>query len=315
MTYTTAQCLSSEAADRLAHFIHRRMTLKQLSVLHALRQHKTIANASISLSMTAANVSLYIRELEQQLDTALFHRNNGVYTPTAMGLLLTQLAQRVANECQRTVDRCRQAVLHHDLQQLKIGYLGASMSTYAYALWHRILPQMQGSSVHIEDLSGLLQRDSLDALKDPCGILLSINPLSLSGSDSDWHAQTFVIQHYHVLQNAQQAGSAPLNFLLPRTSASLEATLRDHVITHYPDHSGISFYNNATAVVQTGLPHGTALVVSAFEFNNLPPHAGLGLLGSVHVDHLCHIYTHHNARLIPGLAETVDELIALEHAA
>lgn len=309
------QRLSPETAEQLTHFILRRMTLKQLQVVHALQRHKTIANASDSLSMTAANVSLYIREMEQLLQTPLFLRNNGLYSATAAGLLLTQLAQRIDNECQRTIDRCRQAVLHPEAHSIGIGYIGASMSAYAYSLWHRLLPQVEGNSLHIEDLSGLLHSDMLMPRDEQLGIVLSTSPLNMAYDSSEWHIKTFMLRQYHILLDMRHPLPTSPSFLLPRVNATLDATLHDHILTHYPHHSAISFYNNAMAVLQAGLPADTALVASAFEFDSLAHQSSLAVLDTLQVDHLCYLYVHPRANRITGLADALNTLISMEHAA
>lgn len=310
------QRLSPANAEQLTHFIQRRMTLKQLQVILALQRHKTIANASGSLCMTAANVSLYIREMEQQLQTPLFLRNNGLYRATAAGLLLTQLAQRIDNECQRTIDRCRQAVLHPEAHSLGIGYIGASMSAYAYALWHRLLPQVEGNSLHIEDLSGLLHNSDMQMPRDEqLGIVLSTSPLNMAYDSSEWHIQTFVLRQYHILVDSRSPLSNEPSFLLPRVNATLDAMLHDHILVHYPDHSAISFYNNAMAVMQAGLPDDTALIVSAFEFESIAHQNALQVLDSLQVDHLCYLYVHPRASIIAGLPDALSTLIEMEHAA
>lgn len=309
------QRLSPENAEQLSHFIQRRMTLKQLQVILALQRHKTIANASGSLCMTAANVSLYIREMEQQLQTPLFLRNNGLYSATAAGLLLTQLAQRIDNECHRTIDRCRQAVLHPEAHSIGIGYIGASMSAYAYALWHRLLPQVEGNSLHIEDLSGLLHSDMLMPRDEQLGIVLSTSPLNMAYDSSEWRIKTFMLRYYHILMDTQSPLSEAPSFLLPRVNATLDAMLHDHILVHYPHHAAISFYNNAMAVLQAGLPADTALVVSAFEFDSLTHQSSLAILDTLQVDHLCYLYVHPRANIISGLPEALDALITIERAA
>lgn len=309
------QRLSPENAEQLSHFIQRRVTLKQLQVILALQRHKTIANASGSLCMTAANVSLYIREMEQQLQTPLFLRNNGLYSATAAGLLLTQLAQRIHNECQRTIDRCRQAVLHPEAHSLGIGYIGASMSAYAYALWHRLLPQVEGNSLHIEDLSGLLHSDMLMPRDEQLGIVLSTSPLNMAYDSSEWRIKTFMLRHYHILVDARYPVPNAPRFLLPRVNAMLDAMLHDHILVHYPNHSAISFYNNAMAVMQAGLPSDTALVVSAFEFDSLAHQNSLTVLDSLQVNHLCYLYVHPRADILSGLSDALDTLIFMEDAA
>ena len=309
------QRLSPENAKQLSHFIQRRVTLKQLQVILALQRHKTIANASSSLCMTAANVSLYIRDMEQQLQTPLFLRNNGLYSATTAGLLLTQLAQRIDNECQRTIDRCRQAVLHPEAHSLGIGYIGASMSAYAYSLWHRLLPQVEGNSLHIEDLSGLLHSDMTMPRDEQLGIVLSTSPLNIAYDSSEWHIKTFMLRQYHILVDTRHPLTTAPSFLLPRVNAMLDAMLHDHILIHYPHHSAISFYNNAMAVLQGGLPPDTALVVSAFEVEHLTPTGTLEILDTLQVDHLCYLYMHPRANLIAGLPEALNALIELNLAA
>lgn len=308
------QRLSPESAKLLAHFIQHRITLKQLQVIQAVHRHKTIANASESLNMTPANASLYIREMEQHLQTPLFVRNNGLYSATTAGLLLTQLAQRVDNECQRTIDRCRQAVLHPEAHSIGIGYIGASMSAYAYSLWHRLLPQVEGHSLHIEDLSGLLHSNMLMPRDEQLGIVLSTSPLNMAYDSSEWHINTFMLRQYHILLDTRYPMPTAPRFLLPRVNATLDATLHDHILTYYPDHSAISFYNNAMAVLQAGLPSDTALVMSAFEFDN-QAHRSLTIIDTLQVDHMCYLYVHPRANKISGLSDALEALISMEHAA
>lgn len=309
------QRLSPESAKLLAHFIHHRLTLKQLQVIQAVHRHKTIAKASESLNMTPANASLYIREIEQHLQTSLFVRSNGLYSATTAGLLLTQLAQRIDNECQRTIDRCRQAVLHPEAHSIGIGYVGASMSAYAYSLWHRLLPQIEGNSLHIEDFSGLLHSNMLMPRDEQLGIVLSTSPLTMTYDSSEWHISTFMLRQYHILLDTRYPTPAAPRFLLPRVNASLDATLHDHILTYYPAHSAISFYNNAMAVLQAGLPPDTALVMSAFEFDKQAHHSSLSILDTLQVDHMCYLYVHPRANKILGLNDALEALISMEYAA
>lgn len=81
-----------------------RLKLRPLLVFDRVMRCLSIARAARELNLTQPAVTKAIRELEQQLDTVLFDRNNRGVTPTECGLLLGERVKSVIAELRYLTD-------------------------------------------------------------------------------------------------------------------------------------------------------------------------------------------------------------------
>ncbi|MGL4911354.1 MAG: selenium metabolism-associated LysR family transcriptional regulator [Romboutsia sp.] len=79
------------------------MDFKQLEVFVAVSKHQSFSKAARELFLTQPTVSSHIQNLEKDLDTILFNRNNKNITLTKSGKILYSHAIYILNNCKKAV--------------------------------------------------------------------------------------------------------------------------------------------------------------------------------------------------------------------
>lgn len=79
------------------------MDFKQLEAFVAVAKHKSFSKAARELFLTQPTISAHIQNLEKELDTVLFNRNNKCITLTKSGELLFDNAIAILNSCKKAL--------------------------------------------------------------------------------------------------------------------------------------------------------------------------------------------------------------------
>lgn len=269
----TDEKLSSELASRLQYFIQKKMTLKQLRIVVTLYNNKTMVAASKELSMTSANISLCIRDIEQLLDSKLFIRRNGVYMPTICGKMLIELGTKLTEDCEHAIRKVHHLTGVTIPDEVTIGYSGTITAGYAFDLWRRLLKSDGDVTLHVVDMSALSDAEALSQEQQKVDVLFSAQRPVVLGRHEKWESRAFYIDSFHFLVRRPE-GVAPDDleikaFLLPDCSEELMASLHDHIATHFPGHHAISYCNAMNSISYVDLPEGIVIVVSEREKNQL----------------------------------------------
>jgi len=114
-------------------------TLAQLRILYAIVNEGSFKKAGEKLYISQPAVSLQIKNLEQQLNAAIFYRDRRKARLTEQGKLLVKYCQRILNLCEET---CRAL---DELEALQSGTLiiGGSQTTGTY-----LMPRLIGIFRH-----------------------------------------------------------------------------------------------------------------------------------------------------------------------
>lgn len=305
----------NESAERFGHFVQRKMTLKQLRVLLALQQKKTVAATSSALGMTSANISLCLRDIEQHVGHKLFNRQNGIYTPTLHGQVLIDLGDRIFEECDQALCSFRHRMSKGDARQLTIGYIGTVMASHAYDLWRHLLKQPEKYSLHVSDISCLCQGHTPMPSTLNADIVFSSRALDTLRDSPNWQQYAFTIQRFHFVQSAKRTHrhTDDCHFLLPECSSAITDTLIDYLKQHFPSHGSVSYYDHITSAAQAFNMPNTIFAVSDQELPTLAHYGTLETLGSTEtLPFICHVYVHRQAfdqsDLKPALTEHLNTL-------
>ncbi len=96
------------------------LTLKQITHLNAIVQHKTIHRAAEILHITQPALTRSLHNLEEQLGVTLFHRSRSGMTPSEFCLVIKQRSQQLLYDAQ---DIEREAKLYNNAETgtLKVG--------------------------------------------------------------------------------------------------------------------------------------------------------------------------------------------------
>ncbi len=81
---------------------------QHLAVIRAVARHGSMTAAANALHLSQSALSHTIRKLEQQLGTAIWHREGRNLRPTRAGALLLNLADRLLPQLERAEDRLQQ---------------------------------------------------------------------------------------------------------------------------------------------------------------------------------------------------------------
>lgn len=79
------------------------MDFKQLEAFVAVAKHKSFSKAARELFLTQPTISAHIQNLEKELDTVLFNRNNKCITLTKSGEILFDNAISILNSCKKAL--------------------------------------------------------------------------------------------------------------------------------------------------------------------------------------------------------------------
>lgn len=79
------------------------MDIKQLEVFVAVAKHKSFSKAARELFLTQPTVSSHIQNLENEMQTVLFNRNNKLINLTDSGKILYNHAITILNDCKKAV--------------------------------------------------------------------------------------------------------------------------------------------------------------------------------------------------------------------
>ena len=79
------------------------MDFKQLEAFVAVAKYKSFSNAARELFLTQPTISSHIQNLEKELDTVLFNRNNKCITLTKSGEILYENAISILNNCRKAI--------------------------------------------------------------------------------------------------------------------------------------------------------------------------------------------------------------------
>jgi len=79
------------------------MDVKQLEAFVAVSRYKSFSKAARELFLTQPTISSHIQNLEKELDTVLFNRNNKCITLTKSGEILLENAVSILNSCKKAI--------------------------------------------------------------------------------------------------------------------------------------------------------------------------------------------------------------------
>ncbi len=96
--------MNERSPFNVSDMILNRLKLRPLLIFDRVLRNQSIARAARELNLTQPAVTKAIRELEQQLDTILFDRNNRGVTPTDCGVLLGERVKSVIAELRYLTD-------------------------------------------------------------------------------------------------------------------------------------------------------------------------------------------------------------------
>lgn len=116
----------------VSDMILNRLKLRPLLIFDRVLRNQSIARAARELNLTQPAVNKAIRELEQQLDTVLFDRNNRGVTPTDCGVLLGERVKSVIAELRYLTD---------ELNTFKGGVVGHVVVGTQISASARLLPR------------------------------------------------------------------------------------------------------------------------------------------------------------------------------
>lgn len=121
------------------------ITLRQLEFALAVAKHKHFKRAAEECNISQSALSLGIAELEKQLDTQIFERNNKQVLITPIGEELLERAQRIFSEINDLVARahCHKTPLAYPMT---IGII----PTVAPYLLPKVLPTLKSEYPHFE---------------------------------------------------------------------------------------------------------------------------------------------------------------------
>lgn len=121
------------------------LEIRHLQLVRAVAETGTLTAAAERLCVTQSALSHRLRELEQRLGSAVFHRQGRRMIPTQTGARLLAAAEQVLDELERT---------RNDLARLSAGELGElRLSTGCYTAYHwlpRLLPAFQARHPRVE---------------------------------------------------------------------------------------------------------------------------------------------------------------------
>lgn len=84
------------------------MTIQQMECTLAVFQHGSISKAAASLYIAQSNLSMMLRNVEEELGFAVFTRTNKGIQPTEQGLLFLRHAANLCEEYHHMLDVCKQ---------------------------------------------------------------------------------------------------------------------------------------------------------------------------------------------------------------
>src|SRR5690606_40432849 len=121
------------------------LEIRHLQLVRAVAETGTLTAAAERLCVTQSALSHRLRELEQRLGSAVFHRQGRRMIPTRTGARLLAAAEQVLDELERT---------RNDLARLSAGEQGElRLSTGCYTAYHwlpRLLPAFQARHPRVE---------------------------------------------------------------------------------------------------------------------------------------------------------------------
>ena len=80
------------------------MDIKQLEAFVAVAKNQSFSKAAKELFLTQPTISSHIQNLENEMQTSLFNRNNKSITLTDSGYILFNHALTILNDCKRAVN-------------------------------------------------------------------------------------------------------------------------------------------------------------------------------------------------------------------
>lgn len=124
--------MSERSPFTVSDMILNRLKLRPLLIFDRVLRNQSIAHAAREMNLTQPAVTKAIRELEQQLDTVLFDRNNRGVTPTDCGVLLGERVKSVIAELRYLTD---------ELNTFKGGVIGHVVVGTQISASARLLPR------------------------------------------------------------------------------------------------------------------------------------------------------------------------------
>ncbi|OOS04636.1 transcriptional regulator, LysR family [Moraxella cuniculi DSM 21768] len=121
------------------------ITLRQLEFALAVAKHRHFKRAAEECNISQSALSLGITELEKQLDTQIFERNNKQVLITPIGEELLERAQRIKSEVSDLMTRA-----HSHQTPLAYPMTIGIIPTVAPYLLPKVLPVLKSSQPHFE---------------------------------------------------------------------------------------------------------------------------------------------------------------------
>jgi DNA-binding transcriptional LysR family regulator len=191
------------ADTRLIHF--GSMELRHLRYFCAVAEERSFTLAARRLHVSQSGVSGQVRDLEQELGVALFHRNQRSVSLTPEGSAFLGEVRNILERTDRAVEMVAQAAKGHR-GKLKIGLCGPATAPFLPRLIREFRKRHPGISLALKDLVPAHQPEALVNGQIDVGFTRGI-PASLRGtlaSEVFFRESLLVaLPHGHELENTE----------------------------------------------------------------------------------------------------------------
>jgi DNA-binding transcriptional LysR family regulator len=138
------------------------MELRQLRYFVAVAEERNFGAAARRLNVSQPPITRQIRQLEQELDVALFRRTYKGVELTASGDVFLEDARRILSQSRRATERS-QAAQRGDLGELEVAFFGSPIYSQVPGLLRRYRAEYPDVSVQLQRLG---KPQQIDALRD-----------------------------------------------------------------------------------------------------------------------------------------------------
>lgn len=128
------------------------MELRHLRYLLAVHEHRNFTRASEALHVSQPTLSQQIRDLEQELDCLLFHREYHQLIPTDASEIVCNYAREIFTLV-RELSHCMQEINGMERGRLRIGVIQTFNAFYLPALLSTFIADKAAIDVEVEELS------------------------------------------------------------------------------------------------------------------------------------------------------------------
>ena len=209
------------------------MDTSLLAAFLEVAQSLHFGKAAERLQVTQPALSHQIRRLEQQVGAPLFERTSRQVRLTAAGQALVPQARRVLADLERAIFHCR-AVAAGGAGHLKIGSIGAALSSFTPNLIRALHDQLPGLALQLTQMDSPLQLAALRIGELDMGIVRAPGPAAgVAFEDLFAEPMAIAVPESHSLASADIVTAADLRsepfILWPRAASPL---FQDQVLAY-----------------------------------------------------------------------------------